>query len=259
MKNIILAFVSLLNFATSGIYGQNAFRIGTQWEESYQHTISPPFETHYTITSLENPTVQFGHDCLDVYRWDMANPAEKVLSTRVRCEVNKVYYQLTPDTDEWVLLYDFGLQPGEECTVGLLTTFSDKSHEVIYCDLRCVERTTSEEYGGVSCLVLDELKENPDGSEVSRGIGVWLDGIGGVRGFGANAYFRASGVSGELLRVSNGDEELCCLNGYTAIDTSVCDDAFTIYYDLQGCPSDASRPGIYIARKGNSFEKIAVR
>ena len=213
MRFTILRIAILCTVLTQNmVLGQNAFKAGTHWE-SLTNMCYPPFDSYHIVTSLVDSD-NTDNECLEVYLWNEYDPEVKKLIGRLRCDADKIYLQHANDIDKWVLMYDFGLQPGDDCFVSCVEFSGDGKYETFH--LRCLERTISEKYGGLPCIKLGEIYDY-NGKEIIDGEGVWILGIGSTRGLLDNAGFSLVGGNRHtLLRVTDANgETLCKLDEYS--------------------------------------------
>lgn len=114
MKKFLL-FV-LIAVAALGCAAQNLFTPGAVYE--YDFGIQDPKKDWVVTMTLEDAGTYFGRECLGIYADNFHNTGEEhqlVLVIYVEGDCDKVYYLPREDEDKWYLMYDFTLQPGDEC------------------------------------------------------------------------------------------------------------------------------------------------
>lgn len=65
--------------------------------------------------------------------------SSRTLVTVLKKEDARVYFKPAPSSDEWLLLYDFGLNTGDICKVWFVPDVWDNSHkEVLSTYIKCI-------------------------------------------------------------------------------------------------------------------------
>lgn len=254
-------FTILLLIAPLCVSAENYFTEGTQWEVII--TTPLPFESRaHVIYSLESPTTVAGYECLGLYCAEIDKPDSKVLTNWIRTEGEKVYFLKNDDTSEdWSLLYDFGIQPGGIAEVKLAYLNSDEPFVMM-----CEKKTSADDYGGFPSMTMMDVYEHDVESYPSDMIrrGVWLDGLGSHGGPLFNGGYDLDGGPGcLLLRATRNGETICSFRGYSGIpDVPVSPEALeepAVCYDMQGRPAQPDKPGIYIRKSPQATSKTIVR
>lgn len=210
MKKLLLLCAFALAFA---VRGENQILPGTVLTESVfmdDPTWSGP-EIAYRYIGA--PEEQSGRMCLPIYRG--MEPGDGAPGSYLHIDGDKVYF-LFDDSEghkEWILAYDFSLEPGQGCTIGLVISFKSVS----YTYVECVERTSSADYGGFPCMILAEYDSAE--KQTYMGKGEWLVGLGSVRGLVYNGYFEADGGASWLLEVRRDGQTICRYKDYADIDS----------------------------------------
>lgn len=232
---------------------QNYFVEGIRWETEVWGSHAPT-ETAYETVYLEGTVTVDGKDCLKMWRMTDNDPATTCQATVIYVDGDKVYFLPNTTTNEWTLLYDFGLNEGEGCTIGFvpypwtetsqaITTYV-KSTGVSTCDDNdSLEVMALEEYGDASCSLY-------------LGAGKWLKGLGALNGVLNNGYFEADGMRSKLLSVTLNGTEIYKSSEAGIHDVQEGENAETFEhrkYGLDGRPfDDTSSAGIYI-KGGKKF------
>lgn len=217
MKQSFKHLLLLLALIPAFTAAENYFVDGACWEyygEAEESGVTVAFDQVYTI---EGTATVGDYECLNLFLYSTFSPEpgmvpKKKFVTYVRTEGEKVFFLPDPDTEQWALLYDFSLEPGEYCTVGtLLCSPISFDNEVT-----CLERFVSEPYGGVTAMKVDDRFPDEDPYEVARE-NVWLVGIGSTEDLNQNFGYHAryGSATGWLVRFTVNGEEICALKTYT--------------------------------------------
>ena len=191
--------VGLALFAAS--YGQihatDVYRVGTQWITSEVGTQEPglPLKTVvYTLSTIEGEN---DPDYFEIStKYEDSQKAD--CGGYIRKEGEKVYFKETNDTDEWRLLYDFGLNPGDTAEIWGLGKWE--------CLMKCVDIKPDPSNPGLEIMEMEEYSKATSRSESQLcGTGQWIRGISSTSGLIFNA-FGVDGLGSRLEKVVNGDE-----------------------------------------------------
>lgn len=145
------------------------------------------------VLSLEGPIEWEGYSAHRIIcSFGNNNTCHGILRTEGSKVLFLQYDYQQPDGDkEWLLLYDFGLTPGERTIVYPITYNQDaRQFETM---LECVG-TDSELYPGFNTLVMREYfpGESP-GPDAKYAIGHWIEGLGGAMGLTDNCHYAWEG------------------------------------------------------------------
>lgn len=247
-KPLLLAIAALLSLNCAAV---NYFQDGIKWEYKKHHGIPPkPGEADlqpYLITQyLEGTAFMAGKDCLKLYSVVTDDQQHQpFLLTYIHTDGDKVYFlsmkpDADPETGEWLLLFDFGLQPGESTSVGhLFWDNAETNQKAIQVTCTAVTQEQSSDGGIITRMSMSEK-----GSE-----GEWIAGIGCTWGYTCNGAWGLDGVGGvTLLKASHNGEILyqaatAGINGATA-DIPAASDAPC--YKTDGTPFTPADKGICI-------------
>lgn len=177
---------------------QNYFRAGTEWiEEIYP---DPPFQSNgeNKIWLEESESSAPG---LAMYQQYNIYGAEKELIAYIKTEGEKVYFCRPSDADTpvWYLMYDFGLQPGESCTVSTPPpSYLEKPWSTTF---RCegIEESNPQYYGQTTMSLVYINEGYPEDGIYNRA--VWIKGLSDTRGVNSN-FGAVAGCGWRLIEAS---------------------------------------------------------
>lgn len=184
---------------------ENYFRDGTRWTVRYQ-SCDPRIETYSDKEYWIDGTGEYnGEECLSLFTMWVNEPHTRTY-VPLRVEGDKVYYPESRGSSTWCLLYDFGLQEGEQCEVGVAWLSNwDRLYDgkVVRSTVKCAGFETSE---ATQLPVMLMTTQHEVGDDVHVEEGWWIKGIGNVHGPLDNEDFGWVGGEGVLQRVeSNGE------------------------------------------------------
>ena len=183
------------------IFGQECFTNGTEWKMMIK-SIEPQPKTSIEISKLDGMVNIDGYEAFKMYSEYENKPDSKTLLYYVRKENDKVFFKLPDDdSEEWYLMYDFGLAVGEGCHI-YNPTFTINDKELYKTYLKCVS-ITKDETSGNTIMGMEEYKD--DTFELLRGEGEWIKGISSTLGINYNTGFGMTGGEFRLIEVKNGD------------------------------------------------------
>ena len=183
------------------IFGQECFTNGTEWKMMIRSIEYQP-KTSFEISKLDGMVNINGYDAFKMYSEYENKPDSKTLLYYVRTENDKVFFKLPDDnSEEWYLMYDFGLVVGEGCYI-YNPTFTINDKELYKTYLKCVS-ITKDETSGNTIMGMEEYKD--DTFELLRGEGEWIKGISSTLGINYNTGFGMTGGVFRLIEVKNGD------------------------------------------------------
>lgn len=239
MKKLIAGAFAMISFA--GL-AENYFQEGMRWDLLYypapinpaQQDLSPVAFSQF----LQGDDFKAGKECLKLFTLMPENNGEPQLLTYIHSEGDKVYFlSFDPDTDpeagEWMLLYDFGMRPGDKAEIGHMF-FDDAYVPELSSIVTCVEIVSGESaVGNYKRLLMSETfadiaDADANGQRVSLDYssytvhGEWIDGIGAAQGACCNGAWDLDGVGGSKLLKAT-------LNGRTLyLDNSASLDAVSL-------------------------------
>lgn len=263
-------------------FAENYFRHGFEWEESWYLFHSTPYtELHsYYLGESQDRCDKIAYP---VYRRSEEQGMPDELTGYFSSEGEKVY-GLNPSGSEWFLVYDFGMEPGQE-NIFLAFLFAEwNDPEIIKAKMRYdkeinVESTTGTLPGMEMTCIYD----------LSEASGNWIKGIGCTYGITYNTFFGlAMDASGKLVCASFNGELLYENPEFSSVSTFEADNlkyqklgsdikisglrngSLVSLINMEGNAIDSSvvsageatltapRAGIYLIQGGNSVRKIVI-
>ncbi|MDE6230463.1 MAG: hypothetical protein K2M37_02465 [Muribaculaceae bacterium] len=186
--------VILLSFVCPIVaFGESVFENGTLWKEIRYGTPDGILIVHrYDVFMQEVP----GQNRLGFYGHYIEDPNLEFLAY-VKTEDNRVYVS-EDGTQDWLLIYDFNLQPGEGTTI-YHYPYGGSGSRVITTYVECKEIVDSPDYPGLKIMKLEEFESESDRSYPRYG--EWLIGIGSADGVLHNGRFQMDGGGSRLVEV----------------------------------------------------------
>ena len=183
------------------IFGQECFTNGTEWKMMIRSIEYQP-KTSFEISKLDGMVNINGYDAFKMYCEYENKPDSKTLLYYVRTEGDKVFFKLPDDdSEEWYLMYDFGLAVGEGCYI-YNPTFTISFKKLYKTYLKCIS-ITKDETSDNTIMRMEEYKD--DTFELLRGEGKWIKGISSTLGINYNTGFGMTGGVFRLIEVKNGN------------------------------------------------------
>lgn len=183
------------------IFGQECFTNGTEWKMMIRSIEYQP-KTSFEISKLDGMVNIDGYEAFKMYSEYENKPDSKTLLYYVRKENDKVFFKLPDDdSEEWYLMYDFGLAVGEGCYI-YNPTFTISFKKLYKTYLKCIS-ITKDETSDNTIMGMEEYKD--DTFELLRGEGEWIKGISSTLGINYNTGFGRTGGEFRLIEVKNGD------------------------------------------------------
>ncbi len=199
MKRIVISIAMAI--LPMLIFGQECFTNGTEWKMMIRSIEYQP-KTSFEISKLDGMVNIDGYEAFKMYSEYENKPDSKTLLYYVRKENDKVFFKLPDDnSEEWYLMYDFGLAVGEGCYI-YNPTFTINDKELYKTYLKCIS-ITKDETSGNTIMGMEEYKD--DTFELLRGEGEWIKGISSTLGINYNTGFGMTGGEFRLIEVKNGD------------------------------------------------------
>ncbi len=205
MKQFIVLLIGLLPIVARGeIY----FREGVKWVMSLAAPANPnpSSETPIcgTVTyALKNSQAQDGESILglfDISTDSNGNISSETLMAKIKVEDNRVYYMPNrQDASEWLLMYDFGLLPGEGC-------YLDDASGIHHTEnpypqrqyIKCVALEIHPDYPELETMWLQPYEGETD-EMLGVDTGIWYKGVGAFGGVLNNDPAIAYGGGGSAL------------------------------------------------------------
>lgn len=183
------------------IFGQECFTNGTEWKMMIRSIEYQP-KTSFEISKLDGMVNIDGYEAFKMYSEYENKPDSKTLLYYVRKENDKVFFKLPDDnSEEWYLMYDFGLAVGEGCYI-YNPTFTISFKKLYKTYLKCIS-ITKDETSDNTIMGMEEYKD--DTFELLRGEGEWIKGISSTLGISRNTGFGMTGGVFRLIEARNGD------------------------------------------------------
>lgn len=208
---LILAACCAFLAVSPDCVAENYFREGMKWEYEITPVVSPrptgERPVPYPVTLyIEGKDFKAGKECMKLYSIEADGKGNHpIILTYIHTEGDKVYFLPMnfagePESDEWLLLFNFGLKAGETDRVTLMFwSYSQGGKEPV--TISCSEVMQQQTPFGV----VNRMKM----SHGTREDGEWIDGIGCVRGCAVNGGWDLDGAeAGTLLRASLNGEVL---------------------------------------------------
>lgn len=195
MKHIITILVASISMIANAA---SCFQVGMKWTVQYvgSHLSEPVYTTK--ILSLVGDTIVGDKPAIKMYsNYDEPNAIQELVAI-IREENNKVYFWSEP-TEDWYLMYDFTLQPGEG-TVVYSTRRLEKDNIPFNSYMLCIDQHDDDMCPGHTVLGMEEYKVNDLAQP--RGTGNWIDGIGSSRGVLENNMYYVDGMGSKLIEAS---------------------------------------------------------
>lgn len=191
---------------------QSCFKDGTTWKSSYWgygHGSDVPVFIMETVT-LDGTETLDGHEAMKMYSTLAYGevPDERVLVAYVRTDGDKIYFKLPKaENGEWYLMYDFGLQPGDDCYINNPSIIGNGN--IPFKSYIKVTDVARDEQNGMDIIRFKEYKDESC-DELSKADGEWIKGLSSSRGVNyPNGFGLDGGLMGvELLEVTCGGETI---------------------------------------------------
>lgn len=223
MKIRATVLLLLAMFAMSA-GAENYFRPGTVWTTLYIRD-EPPHQGFLLYHTILDEVTFDGEKVLPLAKYDEQNP-EPEIERYLRTDGDKVFWRRVQQEErEWHLMYDFGLQPGEETEVYDFYNVGTDVEKMLKVKLKCIERDffVNDNPLNGPMMKLKVLKYgDSDKTEDILAVGNWIIGSGSAEEFLCPGQFNWSGGGVHTIRVESPkgnvvfeDPELI---GYVAID-----------------------------------------
>lgn len=214
MKKLILWL--LLIFPLCG-NAQVYFQEGMEWTVSVEGTQTPEGVQRTQYVSAQK-CIDGENPVIGLFELNGHTDLEPQLRVYVKTEGDKVYFKFpNAESDEWYLMYNFGLKPGESCYVYYPWQPTDES--LPQCSLmKCVNIVKDDNYGDWEVMIMEERTDKNGNLSDYTSSGIWLKGLCSENGVLYNMLFEMDGIGTRLINASfQGEEIYKC--GTTIIDT----------------------------------------
>lgn len=207
MNRLIRIIIGCMCVLASGeVQAFDMFTVGAQWVEllgslggNGQYT---SWKSTVYIDSVE--TIE-GEECLKVM--EKGEEGDSRFMTYLKTTGDKVWFMNNTDTQEWSLLYDFGLQSGEATTVATASFPTSSSSIPIEYEVVCVGIESDYDNSGIERMKIEVYDKDEYDSVSDQELepiqeGYWLKGIGSETGLIFNVYFEMIGLDSKLISAS---------------------------------------------------------
>lgn len=213
MKKLIFALLALLPLAGNA---ENYFCEGTEWitrgNPWYWLEDGEKIDERYSIKG----TCTLGeYECVKLWHEELNNVDSKILVSPLRVEGDKVFFPLDKAGENWMLLYDFGLEEGEGCYVGELNEYVswESRGDDWDCQKAYVKHMWFDVANSISrpgmCIAVYDSEAEALANVTTHNHGTWVRGIGGEWGPLNNTKLSGyGGAQPSYLRIASNDEEL---------------------------------------------------
>lgn len=246
MKKLFLISVALLSL---NAVAQNYFVENMRWEERRTTTSSPDFPAWTINNFLGEPQEIAGKTAFPLFEeYENDNAG---LICYVCPEGNKVYSLNL--ANEWVLMYDFSLEPGNSVQVWSPANISQNRECQGPYNVECLGKETIETLAGPAdaLIVFEE-------SFLDRTRKIyWIKGIGSSLGVTNNCQFELDGGSTRLIRASLDGTVLYEISDPSSVQNIENDsEGKEKYYTLQGVPVSDPKGMVIRVRDGKAVKTI---
>lgn len=265
----------------------NYYKPGTVW---YQSTLTvgistPPEKVLYTYYKLLDPIEFKGYEAMPYVQFDPTSGKTGEPEVYFRTDGNKVYWCANevedPADDNWYLIYDFGLLPGERVEVCQPIISGGRLRRVDMELIECMAVNMGIE-GEIGSFM--EVAHIYDESSSTNTRGLWGMGIGSLGDPLIPVSFALDGIYSSILSVttaegevvydrmasvseSHADDVKIAVNGRTLELTGLSTDTHVSVYDLSGalvaegygtCSFSLTGKSVYIVKAGTATRKVVL-
>lgn len=213
MRKVLILMLAAVSATL--LAAQNYFVEGTRWVESTWSTAYPQPTSGQINYYIAGDTIINGIKALKLYEGTDAeySMSEGRLRAIIRTEGDKVWVKKSKVSNEWGLLYDFGLKPGEGCDL-VRSNYYEGTNEPETIHVQCTNVRPSESHPGIEEMVIQPIIEDLVGVDPSDIFdGVWYKGIGSEEDLlTCNAMFKPVGGGAWLSEVWYKGEQVFCNN-----------------------------------------------
>lgn len=280
MKNLFTLFA--LTMLPTFALGQSYFKEGTTWKTLVTSTSTPDSPPVVEVSTLSGQEVVDGYNAMKLYTMSNRDESTATFRAYIRTDNDKVYFKQTDsESEEWHLMYDFGLAAGEGCYV---THAGGSGVDGLYKTyIKCTG--ISDDASGLKIMLLEEYKDEK--CESLYGTGKWLKGLASENGVEYNTLFDMDGGGTTLIEAYNGcevfysktvtdianarHEDFCIQIDGNSLNVSGANEQKTAIYTADGrriayaAAADGTAnlilpgPGMYILKAGDKVKKIMAR
>lgn len=241
MKKLKIFLAMLIS--SLAVFADNCFEDGTIWITIGGPEIPGASQDIRTYYYISGDTLINDVKALKLYK--ATEPyylkSEGYLCAIIRTEEDKVWVKKSKESNEWGLLYDFGLKPGEGCNL-VWSDFYVDTQEPKSIYVKCTGIRSSERYPGIEEMVIQPYFEEIDG-ETHPDVydGIWYKGIGSEESLlTGNAAFKPAGGGSALSEVWYKGVQIFNNNSSSVSTVSAVSKAFTINGRNLSCKQNVS-------------------
>lgn len=181
MNRLITLMLALVSM---GAAAQNMFEAGSVYE--YLRGVPYPKKEWKVTMTFENAGTYYGRECLALYADNLVDDGaehELMMVTYVEGDCDKVYYLPREDQDNWLLLFDFTLQPGDECEPyrPFFPDWNRPRENYNHCLITCISREPQSEIA-IDSDAIHFIEHNGFGESYNK----WIKGFGTQAGVNPN-------------------------------------------------------------------------
>ncbi len=180
-------------------YCESYFKDGTRWVVEYFGTSTPEGVQWAETYSLQTTPDSDGKNALGLFV-EKEPGAEPDLITFIKTEGEKVFFGNTTDNN-WYLLYDFGLNIDDTCTVYNLPRKPGEAPEAVV--VKCLDIDTWDNSLNWPTMTLGIFEESSSDFERPD---KWLPGLGARTGVVENTMFGMDGLGSWISEVWSDNE-----------------------------------------------------
>lgn len=150
-------------------YGGTYFKDGMKWTVRYSGTHKPEVAYSQKTFSLEGDTILNDSKAFKMYSIADDIESSKEFITALKVSDDKVWFW-DRHTEDWYLLYDFGLNEGDGCFVYHIS--SCQEHTIPQGSyLKCTQVNNAETENDLTFLEVEEYECEEETSPLSEGLG----------------------------------------------------------------------------------------
>lgn len=193
MKRFLLLMTIVI--ANVSLYGKEYLALETAWVTEAWGSHNPQGVTTTVIYKIDGEKIIEGYDSFELSSYSLGGQKLESI-TYLRQDGDKIYFYFSnTENPKWLLMYDFGLTPGETCHV-YQPLYSGKRATYSEGDVTCVKSSKADnDFNGLATLTVQHGYYEVLGPQY----GVWIDGIGASGGILRNINFNLEGFSSELM------------------------------------------------------------
>ena len=254
MKRLLFLIFAIIPFmGHSEVY----FKEGMKWVNWIVGSHGPDTEISYQTFFIKGTSHIAEEEVLNMYMNSDYELEEKFIAY-IRVENQKVFFKQDNSEDsQWFLMYDFGLETGDEfitfSPVLPLSWYEEGKYMVLD------GYKSPEDASGWELMYLTMYMDNGSGEYKEYAEGSWIKNLCSTAGVVYNVY-GYDGFGSGLVAVYDHDELIYSSPGFTSVqdvtsDIKMTDEIYNLQGVRMGCDVNALSPGIYII----NGKKVVVR